>query len=66
MISCDICGEEFSRPDSFSRHQKRKYPCKVKNNGGLELTDNPKQQSNAASHIDGRLETSTKESVTVK
>ena len=32
---------------------------KVKNNSELELTNNPKQQSNATSHIDGRLETNT-------
>ncbi len=30
MASCDICGEEFSRPDSLSRHLKRKYPCNGK------------------------------------
>ena len=45
MVSCNICGEEFSRSDSLSRHLKRKYSCKVKNNGEFELTNNPKQQS---------------------
>ena len=66
MVSCNICGEEFSRPDSLSRHQKRKYSCKVKNNVELELKNNPKQQSDATSHIDGRLETNTEENFTLK
>ena len=66
MVSCNICKEEFSRADSLSRHQKRKYSCKVKNNGGLELTNNPKQQSDATSHFDDRVETNTKENVTLK
>ena len=30
------------------------------------MTDNPKQPSNAASHIDGRLETNTEENLTLK
>ena len=27
MVGCNTCGEEFSRPDSLSRHLKRKYSC---------------------------------------
>ena len=47
MSSCYICGEEFSRPDSLSRHLKRKYSCmevngvkKSKNDGSIStVTD---------------------------
>ena len=31
MVNCNICGEEFSRPDSLSRHLKRKNSCMRKN-----------------------------------
>ena len=27
MVSCNICRKEFSRPDSLSRHLKRKNTC---------------------------------------
>ena len=29
MVLCNICGEDFARHDSLSRHMKRKYPCGV-------------------------------------
>ena len=49
-----------------------KITCKVQNKpetvleSAVKLTNNPKQQSDAASHIDGRLEANTKENVTLK
>ena len=31
MVNCNVCGEEFSRPDSLSRHLNRKNACVRKN-----------------------------------
>ena len=69
MNQCKDCGNKFSRLDNLKRHQ---ITCKVQNKpetvleSDVKLTNNPKQQSDATSHIDGRLETNTKENVTLK
>ena len=45
MVSCHICGAEFSRQDALSRHLKRKYPCHRGNaqneNIGCDKHDSP-------------------------
>ena len=56
MKECDNCGIKFCRSDNLKWDQ---HSCKVKNNAELELKSDPKQQSNATSHIDDRLETNT-------
>ena len=69
MNQCKDCGNKFSRLDNLKRHQ---ITCKVQNKpetvleSDVKLTNNTKQQSDATSHIDDRLETNTKENLMLK
>ena len=62
MCQCNGCGKHLS-VNSIRRHKKKSCNGKGEKAGTIDSSD---QQSDATSHIDGRLETSTKESVTLK
>ena len=52
MVCCNVCGEDFSRTDSLTRHRKRKYPCDRKNHPTI-------YQSDSSASNESRLDNST-------
>ena len=62
MCQCNGCGKHLS-VNSIRRHKKKSCNGKGGKAGTIDSSD---QQSDATSHIDGRLETKTKGNFTLK